>query len=66
MMPETENAIRSVAKEVIAEFRSKSNQHSYRELLDKHCVKISALCPPRFPAWQWLNAFVYRVSENKE
>lgn len=66
MAPETENAIRSAAKDVIAEYRSKSKQKSYRELLDKHCIKISAICPPSFPAWQWLNAFVYRVSENKE
>lgn len=66
MTPENENAIRSVAKEVIAEYRSKSNKQSYRQLLDKHCTKISAICPSRFPAWQWLNVFVYRVSENKE
>lgn len=66
MTPENENAIRSVAKEVIAEYRSKSNQQSYRQLLDKHSPKISAICPSRFPAWQWLNVFVYRVSENKE
>lgn len=48
-----------------AEFRSKSNQNSYRQLLDKHCIKISAICPPGFPAWQWLNVFVHRVNENK-
>ncbi len=66
MTPETENAIRSAAKDVIAEYRSKSNQKSYRELLDKHCIKISAICPCGFQAWQWLNVFVYRVSKNKE
>ena len=66
MTPETENAIRSAAKEVIAEYRCKSNRKSYRELLDKHSAKIAAICPRGFMPWMCLNIFVYRVSESKE
>ncbi len=63
MSPEIENAIRSVGKEVIAEYTSKSNTLTYRQLLDKHAARIAPLLPTKSEPWLWLNIYTQRVAK---
>lgn len=61
----TENALASIAKTVITEFKSPSNTLSYRELLDKHSQKIAPALPDKPPAWLQLNYVCHRVYAEK-
>ncbi len=65
MRVELENVLLSIGKDVIAEYSSKTNSLTYRELLDKHSPRIALLLPPEFPAWMWLNVYTQRVAEQK-
>ncbi|OON35560.1 hypothetical protein BTJ39_22510 [Izhakiella australiensis] len=67
MKPEDENAINSVARAVISELTSKSNQLTYRQILDKHATKIAPLIPAkhRGRAWLWLNCVCQNLASGK-
>lgn len=67
MNAENENAINGVARAVLNEFTSKSNSLTYRQILDKHAVKISPLIPVRHRslAWMWLNCVCQRLVKRK-
>jgi len=62
---ERENAARAIAKKLITELRSKSNNHTFRELLDKYASQAKPLCPPKHEAWLWLCVIVHKVVEGK-
>jgi len=65
MSPESENAARSIAKNLLTEFRSKNNKSTFRELLDKYSTQAAPLCPPGHEVWLWLNVIVHRVFAGK-
>jgi hypothetical protein len=44
---ESDNAARAIAKKLITELRSNSNNHTFRELLDKYASQAKPLCPPK-------------------
>ncbi|MEI7410116.1 hypothetical protein [Pectobacterium aroidearum] len=65
MTPETENAIRSVAKDCRAEIKQKTKDQPKKNhdpiitrILDKHAKRITALPPGTFSAKRWLSYFV--------
>ncbi|HCK02877.1 MAG TPA: hypothetical protein DHV72_23035 [Serratia grimesii] len=59
------NLLRSTARELLNEFESPTNKLTFRQLLDKHAVKIAPYWPKRPPAWLRLNCEVHRVREGK-
>jgi len=62
---ESDNAVRSIAKKLLTELRSKENTQSLRELLDKYSPQAKPLCPSGHEVWLWLNVHVYRVFAGK-
>ena len=60
-----ENALHSIAKTVITEFKSPTNTLSYREILDKHAEKIAPMLPTKPPAWLRLNYVCHQVYAGK-
>lgn len=44
---EADNAVRSIAKKLLTELRSKDNTQSLRELLDKYSPQAKPFCPQR-------------------
>lgn len=62
---EADNAVRSIAKKLLNELRSKDNHHTLRELLDKYSPQAKPFCPQRHEPWLWLNVHVYRVFAGK-
>lgn len=65
MRTEIENVLLSIGKDVIAEYSSKTNTLTYRELLDKHAARIAILLPPKPEPWLWLNVYTQRVAAKK-
>lgn len=59
------NLLRSTARELLNEFESPTNKFTYRQLLDKHAVKIVPYWPKRPTVWLLLNSEVQRVREGK-
>lgn len=62
---EADNAVRSIAKKLLTELRSKHNTQSLRELLDKYSPQAQPFCPQRHEPWLFLNVIVYRVFAGK-
>ncbi|TBM02167.1 hypothetical protein EYY87_19730 [Hafnia paralvei] len=62
MTAEQDNAIRNVARTLLTELRSKKNNLTYRQLLDKHSVKIAPLCG-RFKPWMVLSCYCMKVTD---
>lgn len=62
---EADNAVRSIAKKLLTELRSKDNTQSLRELLDKYSPQAKPFCPSKHEPWLWLNVHVYRVFAGK-
>ena len=67
MTPEQEIASRAIAKQILTERRSKNNQLTYRQLLDKHSPTAYPFCPAKYRkrVWMWLACWVKRVAEGK-
>ncbi|RYM48755.1 hypothetical protein BSQ97_20945 [Serratia proteamaculans] len=59
------NLLRSTARELLKDFDSPTNKLTFRQLLDKHAVKIAPYWPKHPPAWLRLNCEVHRVREGK-
>ncbi len=65
MDAQIDNALHSLAKAVITEYKSPNNTLTYRELLDKHAKKIAAALPAKPPAWLQLNYVCHQVYAEK-
>ncbi|CAM3388892.1 hypothetical protein YEEN111655_08345 [Yersinia entomophaga] len=65
MTPEANNAVRSIAKKLLSELRSKDNKSTLRQLLDKYASQVKPFCPGKHEPWMWLNVIVHRVAEGK-
>ncbi|MBP0998422.1 hypothetical protein J8629_15325 [Serratia fonticola] len=61
----TNNVIRSTAKEAIKEYRQPSNTLTYRQILDKHALKVAHMLPRKPPAWLQLNYVCHEVYAEK-
>lgn len=48
---EADNAVRSIAKKLLTELRSKDNHHTLRQLLDKYAHQAKPLCPSGHEVW---------------
>ncbi|OCJ30622.1 hypothetical protein [Serratia sp. 14-2641] len=57
----TNNVIRSTAKDAIKEYRQTGNTLTYRQILDKHALKIAHMLPRKPPAWLQLNYVCHEV-----
>ncbi len=62
---EADSAVRSIAKKLLTELRSKDNHHTLRQLLDKYANQAKPLCPSGHEVWLWLCVWVHRVAEGK-
>ncbi len=60
-----ENALLSLGRVVIAEFYSKSNRLTYRQLLDKYAARIEPLFPGDPDVWMILGVYTQRVAAKK-
>jgi len=70
MTPQTENALRAVARKCRSEIlkaidgRPKSeHDHIITALLDKHAKTVQCLPPGTFPAKRWLSFYVRQVDK---
>ena len=61
----TNNVIRSTAKDAIKEYRQTGNTLTYRQVLDKHALKIAHMLPRKPPAWLQLNYVCHEVYAEK-
>lgn len=61
----TNNVIRSTAKDAIKEYRQPGNNLTYRQILDKHALKIAPMLPTKPPAWLQLNYVCHEVYAEK-
>ncbi|WP_447886753.1 hypothetical protein [Serratia fonticola] len=61
----TNNVIRSIAKEAIKEYRQPGNALTYRQILDKHALKVAHMLPRKPPAWLQLNYACHEVYAEK-
>jgi hypothetical protein len=57
----TNNVIRSIAKDAINEYRQPNNPLTYRQILDKHALKVAHMLPNKPPAWLQLNYVCHEV-----
>lgn len=70
MIPEIENALRSVARacrsEIVSEVSGKPKKDHdaiTTEILNRHAKKITAVPPGRFSAKLWLSYFVHQIDK---
>jgi hypothetical protein len=61
----TNNVICSIAKDAIKEYRQPSNILTYRQILDKHALKVAHMLPKMPPAWLQLNYVCHEVYAEK-
>lgn len=59
------NLLRSTARELLNEFESPTNKLTYRQLLDKHALKVAHMLPRKPPAWLQLNYVCHEVYAEK-
>lgn len=71
MLPEIENALRSVARacrnEIVSERIGKpKKEHDAitTEILNRHAKRITAVPPGRFSAKLWLSYFVHQIDKD--
>jgi hypothetical protein len=67
MTPEQEIASRAIAKKILTERRSKTNNLTYRQILDKHSPDAYPFVPAKYrkQVWMWLACWVRRVADGK-
>jgi hypothetical protein len=65
MVSTRDNLLRSTAIEALAEYRSPTNNLTYRQILDKHAAKIAAYWPDKPPAWMRLSCACMRIDADK-
>ncbi|KAB1578713.1 hypothetical protein [Serratia marcescens] len=56
----------TTAQEALNEYRSLTNNLTYREILDKHAAKIAPDWPAKPPAWMRLSSACMRIDSTKK
>ncbi len=60
-----DNLLRNAAIAALTEYRSPTNNLTYREILDKHAVNIAPYWPAKPPAWMRLSCACMRIDAGK-